>query len=323
MGIAIPIFIMIASLIMVSMSFAWFTQTATSEIRTINLTTKDVFILDFSVGAIDNDESKWYNGQKALDEYGYLRSPYQKVTNSYSADYARDYAYSFKTEIGFSTDGTSVDMAMSFKIVQIAQYDSEELMYFDLAIYGEESTNNTNVHPVREYETSDIPYAFTWFFVESGADIDDYHTSYYTPYGKLDFAHDADGYNYVVDVNDRNDNLENEDDINPNTYSILNRRPEGIKNFSAEKNGLGANHPYDLYIVFAPEELYWMQFFKADIDRPYAISGNNGGVYASEELPKIYDQVTHDKMYYSSTAYTGANFYFIAEINVSNIYGRD
>lgn len=81
---------------------------------------------------------------------------------------------------------------------------------------------------------------------------------------------------------------------------------------------------YDFYIVFAPEKLFWMQYFVADRDLPYkdivVDDTPVSGIYTSTELTNYILAPSEDRMYYAATTYTGATFYFTAEIDVTNIY---
>ena len=314
MGIVIPVFIMISSLIMVGVSFAWFSDSAEVEIATINLTTKEVFTLDFSVGSSDTTP---YNGQRTLGDDEYIRSQYRSVTESKPETYMRDAAFSFKTTIGLSTDGIPVDMEMHFNFAQIIQQDGSfdkdgkfipSGSPYDLTIYGATSTNDKTVHPVAEHSYDKIPYAFTWYFVEQGQTLSTASTVY-TPYGTMELSSPTQngvalGYRQASTLNGV---------TVTNTTSIQNITPEGIKNFSAQKIN-GENKIYDFYVVFAPEELFWMQFFEADRSKTYT------SVYTSSELASYVVAVSNDRMYYAATSYTGATFEFEAELNVTTIH---
>ena len=70
--------------------------------------------------------------------------------------------------------------------------------------------------------------------------------------------------------------------------------------------------------MFAPEKLFWMQFFPADRDKLYT------NVYSNTELMSYIarGETISDcnKMYYSATTYIGALFNFTAEVNVSEVH---
>jgi hypothetical protein len=316
MGITIPVFIMITSLIMVGVSFAWFSDSAEVNIATINLTTKEVFTLDFSVGASDTTP---YNGQKSLGDDNYLRTQYRNITQVKPETYMRDAPFSFKTTIGLSTEGIPVDMEMHFNFTQIIQqdgsFDGEGQFLpsgdpYDMIIYGGTSTNDKTVHPVAEYDIGKIPFAFTWYFVESGRTLEN-ATTVYTPYGIIDLVSPTGAGDVALGY--RQASTLNGVAVTNETSIASLASPAGLKNFSANKTD-GVNKIFDFYVVFAPEKLFWMQFFPADRDVAYTT------LYNSSELANYITPASGDRMYYAATSYTGATFYFTAEINVTEVH---
>lgn len=360
MGVMIPVFVMISTLVMVSVSFAWFSDSAEVFVQSIDLTTKEVFTLDFSVG---QTAAGMYNGQKVLDDDletvsaggGYLRSKYRYLTEGKLEAYYRDSAFMFGTEISLSTQSIPVDMTIKFNFAEVTQRDgnwvNQEFIPsgapYDMIIYGTTSNNDKILHPVQELDANKIPYAYTWFFVPHGQTINN-ATVVYSPYGALTLGYTAvdgtnDSYRYALTKNGN---------AVTNSTSIQDETPSGLSHFSSGEftyveigleeevaaserynynseigqyvqNNSGTYkivRAYDFYIVFAPEKLFWMQYFPADRDKPYAISGGNGGVYTSTELTNYILAPSEDKMYYAATTYTGATFYFTVEIDVTTIY---
>lgn len=332
MGIVIPVFIMISSLIMVGASFAWFSDSANVEIATINLATKKVFTLDFSsAGDIDSE----YHGENAISSDGYLVSDYRNITNGFGDKYIEDKPSMFKTTIGLSTDNTSVDLTMNFKMVQIElDFDNDEDTtddIYDLAVYG---VNNPKTLPpargtTKIFETSEIPFAFTWFFIKHGETLSSvteredgsYGVDVYTPYGHmvLDYPRDNEGAataSYLVAK------TINGVAVTGSTSILADSAKADIQDFQA---GEGEKVSYDFYVVFAPEKLFWMQYLPADRDRPY-YNNNNNGVYSAAVLTRdiagVNDVASCSKMYYAAPSYTGSTFYFVAEINVTNVDGE-
>lgn len=319
MGIIIPVFIMIATLIMVSVSFAWFSTSATTNIATINLTTTKVFTLGFSAGS---SESVSYNGQTALGRDFYLISRYRQYTTEQLENYWDNTPFMFKTSIGLSTEGIPVDLNMNFKITQITyengtivdgQFQGDGNPY-DLDIYGASSQTRALYPYVHEYDADKIPYAFTWFFVERNKVLDGDATLVYTPYGAMALASEQAGssgnyYKYATALNGTAVN---------NTTSIENVTPSGILNFTVSPTEQGENRIFDFYVVFAPEKLFWMQFFPAD--RAKAATT----VYTETELLNYISRGSTvsdcNKMYYSATTYIGATFNFTAEVNVTEVH---
>ena len=351
MGVLIPVFVMVSTLVMVSVSFAWFSNSGEITVQSIDLTTKEVFTLDFSVGTT---ASAIYNGQKVLDDEGYLRSKYRYLTEGKLEAYYRDSAFMFGTAVSLSTQNIPADLTIKFNFAQVVQRDgswvNQEFIPsgdpYDMIIYGTTSNNNQLIHPVQELAANKIPYAYTWFFVPQGQTIDN-ASVVYSPYGALTLGYTVVGednsYRYATAVNGV---------AVTNETSILNSEPTGLSHFSAgaityveigqdevvpESERYNYNNEtmqyvqnsegtykivraYDFYIVFAPEKLFWMQYFPADRNRPYEINGNNGGVYTSTELTNYILAPSEDRMYYAATTYTGATFYFTVEIDVTTIY---
>ena len=184
---------------------------------------------------------------------------------------------------------------------------------------------------------SEIPYAFTWFFKpHSGTTSKNYTETqntegkdiqklkqpdpqdgevWYTPYGKLEFAETSETVNgenvknvYVSKVNG--------DSINADDYSIKNdnAKRDIIKFKTIDQISNETSQMFDFYIVFAPEKLFWMQYFKADVDKYTAaeIYNENG------ELQKIFGNLSN-QMFYSSRDYSGSTFEFSAVINVTGM----
>ena len=328
MGIIIPVFVMIASLIMVGSSFAWFSDSATTEIRTIDLTVKKAFVLEFSVDA--NDTSTIYSGEKALDNNGHLRSAYQKYASGLTGDAANEYMadapFMFKTTVGLSTQGVEADLNMHFNFVQIQQYANrqydehdvfvpENSSPYDLVIYGDyeaygytpvERQGETLIERDMEY----VPFAFTWFFVEKDYTLQTalgQNHPVYTPYGKMELATEN-GYLYATKLNGTSVT---------NSTSILGTTPSGISHFSAEKDANDDNQQFDFYVVFAPQELFWAQFLPAD--RASAI----GSVYSAANISAYVTGGANDRMFYAATEFIGATFYFTAQIDVGTVYWEE
>ena len=149
----------------------------------------------------------------------------------------------------------------------------------------------------------DIPFAFTWFFVEKDYTLQTalgQDHPVYTPYGKMVLA-TQNGYLYATSINGT---------PVTNSTSILGTTPGGIVNFSAEKDVYDNNEQFDFYVVFAPEELFWAQFNPAD--RGCII----GDVYEAGDISAYVTGGANDRMFYAATDYIGATFFFTAQIDV-------
>ena len=344
MGIVISVFIMIASLIMVSVSFAWFSDSATVEIATINLATKKVFTLEFDMQSLTQD--KKYTGETALHRDEYLITPYRKTVAKKSDEfYLDDAPFMFKTTFLMATDEMQVDLNMNFTFAQIEHVtykkitddNGEEIEVidtdippYDFDIYGAESENDTSIHPVTTYTSAQIPFAFTWFFVATGEDL--YSADYvYTPYGTMKFASDTyesvdpetgetvrTPFTYCEKLNGKTVTSIIGQSGTAEAGTLVNGKQD-IKGFIAEKTG-DQLPAYDFYIVFAPEKLFWMQFFPDDRDLQFT----NTLVYSEQDL-KTYickgrELTDCTQMYYAKSEYIGAVFNFMAEINVTEVY---
>ena len=194
MGITIPVFVMIASLIMVGVSFAWFSDSAEVDIATINLATTRVFTLEFSnIGAIDSNNI--YTGEYALNRDGYLVSNYRRLSAKKADEtYLDDAPFMFGTTIAIATDELYVDFNIRFIFAQIEYQEgsvvdgkfvpAEGVDPYDMDIYGAESNNDPTIHPYHYYNSDKIPYAFTWFLIEHGQTLETADVIY-TPYGTI------------------------------------------------------------------------------------------------------------------------------------------
>ena len=197
----------------------------------------------------------------------------------------------------------------------------------------------------RDYagETDKIQYAFTWFFKEytitsnkvtnyTGTEeektqkylpVSTKGETLYTPYGKIEF--DENG--YAIKVNDSDKYLMADGaEKNVSELSVLDMQQK-IVAFNAD------NKLYNFYIVFAPEQLFWSQYFKGDLNEVKDADGNVTGYEDKWTLTSLYKDkgvdlktITGDwenQMYYSGMDYLGATFRFSATINVLKLYEQE
>ena len=125
---------------------------------------------------------------------------------------------------------------------------------------------------------------------------------WYTPYGKLTFGEN----NLVALVND---------DGSIDATSIRDVEKRVIDNFGTNGVGNATSQLFDFYIVFAPEKLFWMQFFSADRDKYTA----NDIYTTKDDIKKIFESLSN-QMYYSHMDYSGSTFEFSAVLNVTNVH---
>ncbi len=320
-GIAIPILIMVVTLVMVSASFAWFSNDREVRVTKIDFSTAQTHQIVFDLKDSELWDNIKYVGQTAFcfdgDNTGKLMT--EEVAGDNSVNQS-NIAYYFINTIALDTEGNTFDIEMYFDTAKISKMkvDAQGMPIKD------ENGNNIIISPPKKtygFEDDadkntapDIPYAFTWFFKKhSGLTAMNYTASadgtnktmaylspttdevWYTPYGKLTFGSDG----FVKKLNDA--------EIAEN-YSIKDVDGFEIESFSAD------GELYDFYIVFAPQKMFWMQFFSADKD---VYTAQN--VYSSAELAKMFNPNYPNQMYYSSMDYASTVFEFSAQIAINGI----
>lgn len=318
-GIAIPILIMVVTMVMVGMSFAWFTDADKVTIESITMSTAEAYRVSF-----DKDgsfcQNLQYMGQTALTKDAYLMSKEKAGDNTVLKN---DRAYYFVNVVSLDTLGKKADIEMSFdgvKIYQVAKDDDGNVVTDDdnnpvITSKVTYSADNGNV--------DDIPYVFTWFFAPhaqgtSGNYVKDddgknhvvhldptADSVWYTPYGRLGF--DSNG--KVSSVNGTKIDTD---------YSIKDIDGTDILEFETQGASIGSastdtSQLFDFYVVFAPEKLFWMQYFTADNGK-YSLDDLYG-----ENKSKALGSFTN-QMYYSGMEYFGSTFEFSAVINVIKLH---
>lgn len=343
MSVMIPLLIIVTTVVMVGASFAWFTNADKVTVAEITMSTADSYRIDFTRQPQSTDgkllfDNMQYVGQTAFCTSG--ANAGKLMTKAIAAGNAvdtSDRAYYFINTVALDTQGKTFDMSMAFDGVKIVKYKRNA----DGSIVKKENGENdvekinkiyaatgSNVSPV-----SDIPFAFTWFFKAHGANADGVVRNYqtydideetqgqrllqlepqknevwYTPYGKLTFGDD----NLVARVND-------DDSIDATSIKDVDKRI--INGF--ETNGINnaTSQLFDFYIVFAPEKLFWMQFFKNDRDKYTAndIYKTTSGDVETDYTKKIFEELSN-QMYYSHMDYSGSTFEFSAVLNVTTVH---
>lgn len=311
-GIVIPVLVLVTTIVMVSMSFAWFSQETTASIQSINLATQKAFMLEFGSSGVASDNLP-YRGQKAIDKNQQLVSPYTSTEETYTIDAP----YFFISAIQIGTGGQEVTLQLALDGVEISKGDT----VIDTYIRGKQSLSPP-------HDASDIPLAFTWFFKDhqdqssiftptpnySGSRDDNKmkfilpqsNDIWYTPYGKMEFSADSklakiNGEDYTISSKDKFQNRVN------------------IEQFSAEEGEY-----FDFYIIFAPEKLFWSHIFTENYSEKVT------DIYPSEEeQKKIYgekffeagklDQTKYGMYYSEQETYQGSTFKFGAVLNVLEI----
>lgn len=309
LGAAVPLIAIIITLIMVGASFAWFANVSAPTVQTVRLNTQKAFILSFTADKEANERNINYKGQTAIGSDGKLVTEYNGQTGgllgSRLEQYMLDAPYYFITTVALDTENTVIDMNMTLDSAKITS--------------GNTTIESYDIAAGSKYPQTDIPYVFTWYFKEhvETADGDvknytgtlvsedddrrvmaDYKPSggevWYTPYGQLTFGENG----LVSKVNGED----------ADGYSAL---AEGLRDVSI----IAENKSFDFYIVFAPEKLFWSQFFAEDREKSVS------DIYTSqEEQKRIFGSSSQNQMYYSNTRYYGTTFEFGAMITVTAMH---
>lgn len=303
-GILIPIFIMVSCIVMVSVSYAWFSAKGEIAIAKIDMSTKQAFTLAFSFG---DDPSEQYEGQLAYitkntvthlvtDEYATEILGYSNSGSTIYDGYMLDAPYKVGADVLLDTEGKRVDFEVFINSVNITLYDSEndttlQMMYLR---YNE---------PINL-----IPYGFTWYILDSS------NNKIYTPYGTVAEGNDL----AITGVN-----------VSEKWFSTP--TVQNITNFRSTSESA-----MKLYIVFCPEKLYWLQYSLGKTYNSTAdwIAGLED-VYTTSERNMIYhlESYGNDTSPYNPTSnpdlsgftywdskYVGASFEFNFTVNVINVY---
>ena len=306
-GIIIPIFIMVASIVMVGVSYAWFNTTISNDISTITLSTEEAFTLTFNFGD-DPDEDK-YEGQLAYvtkntvthlvtDEYAIEVLEYSNPSTIYDG-YMLDSPYKVGTNVLLDTQSKIVDFEVYINSINIYMEETENGITTTTPLMTLSSTDSVNL----------IPYGFTWYILDSS------NNKIYTPYGTS-----TEGNDLSVTGNA----------VSEKWFSTPSL--QSITNFTSTSESA-----MTIYIVFCPEKLYWMQYslgktYNATADwiaglediyptvnernRIYHLDtyGNTSNGYSPTSNPDV-SGVT-----YWDPKYVGAKFEFNFTVNVLNVH---
>lgn len=243
--ITIPALIMVVIMGVVGVSFAWFTDSVTAEIATINLSVAEVFVMEFVLSQdtqinTTSQQPYIYSGQ-----IGYDYATGMLITNPDD----NDKAFVAPFDLRLDTGGYSVSFNCSIVAVNIdnnSGADNPQAIKID-----EDSTGLT---------IADIPLGFTWYI--SG------DNKWYTPYGTLNLV-SGQGV-------PGNESL-------PGADQFGKFLPAKVSNsgFVAKANADDPNsYNYTFNIVFAPELLYWQQYCVGDpvsATELYGYSNVDGG----------------------------------------------
>lgn len=330
-GIAIPMLVIVVTMVMVGVSFAWFSNADKVTISEITFSTAESYSVGFDIGGSEYFDNIAYAGQEALTTVGgkgVLITPDIKSDDSMVQG---NTAYYFVNTIKLNTAGNIFDISMAFDYIRIYKpilSDGNKQLDGNGLVSGTNKTTyggiETNSNPIEK-----APYVFTWMFKKHDGTATNYTSAegseaksmkalaptsgetWYTPYGALTFGENG----YVAKVNDSNID---------ETYSIKSADTQNITNFTtgSDADSVEKGQLYDFYIIFAPEKMFYMQFFEADkekygIQDIYTTTDENGETVFDKT--DICGTLTN-KMYYSDLQYSGVSFDFSALISVEGMH---
>lgn len=339
-GIVIPMLVIAITMIMVGASFAWFSNAEATTISSITLSVAESYSVSFNAGsALANMP---YAGQEAFNEDGLLLS--KQVAGENTVDIS-NMPYYFVNSIVLSTGNNYLDINMSFNEISIdlpnrdengSLLDSNNQITTDYTkAYIAQNKKAYSDKSASALPVADIPYAFTWMFKLS--DSQNAGTNYtettnaagntvqklvplqpsageiwYTPYGTLTFEQVGD--NVVVS------RVNGKEEVNGRTVKVngsiddISDSDRKIEKFYADE----ACESFDFYIIFAPEKMFYQQFFAAyltDIADSSKLSTLTANAVYGDNIGKLFENQAN-KMYYSAIDYSGTLFKFNAIIDV-------
>lgn len=311
-GIIVPVLVMVITGMMLGMSFAWFGDEKEVYIESISLSTKDAYSVVFDTLEGDNLN---YKGQTAIAPDGRLVTTFWASANGKSKE---DKPFCFVKSIRLDTLSRSIDINVTLDSADIYSVvrdaDGNPILDAD----GNEQRTIKNSY---DSQKDNLPFAFTWFFKAHEGDESVFAKNYiengennyemidfspadgeiwFTPYGQLTFGENS----KVKSVNG--------EDIG--VLQDIEKRD--IVDFSTGDTQI----VYDFYIVFAPEELFYKQFFagleEQTVQTVYADYEEENG--DNPVLKHIFG-TRYNQMYYSGYDYLGSRFAFSALINVTKL----
>lgn len=319
-GIAVPMLVIVVTMVMVGVSFAWFSNADKVTISEITFSTAESYSVGFGM---KQNEDLWdnieYAGQEAFNSSGQLLTTAVAGENSVAIS---NMPYYFVNTVVLNTKGNDFDISMIFDSVDIFQPKrnaNSELIDKNGNVTSDYSQIEVDYYK-KQYgaaeshgDVADIPYAFTWMFKEHVAETKtlNYQTQdeknsmlpltpssgdiWYTPYGTFEFDKDA--------------KLSSVNGVSVTETTTIADLDNVIKKFNTSETG----KEYDFYIIFAPQKMFYMQFFSADNNKKV------NEVYTTEaERKKIFENL-NNMMFYSSMDYSGSMFKFSAVISVEGV----
>lgn len=177
--VAAPALVMAVIIAVIGVSFAWFTDSVTAEIATINLSVADTFVMDFVLS--ENSAGGKYLGQTGYNfETGKLITDVDNVDKPFIAPF------------GLRLDTVGYKVSFNCAIIQV------EIFHEDKA----EDPNKISTDVI-----SDIELGFTWYITETNPN------NWYTPYGTVDLNSQGLPSNNVFGSSDLSEKVSNSEFI--------------------------------------------------------------------------------------------------------------
>lgn len=302
----IPVLVLTIAAVVVGISFAWHSAGSAASAQNIDFATKKTFVLNFNIGDTSRDNLP-YMGQQAI---GIDSDKNLSVSTDVDAPYY------FVSTINISTQGEKKDLKLQLNSVMISKGGHYLDIYNESGQYDKafDTETVTAESSTKFHKTADIHLAFTWFFKAHTEDVSNKTLvdgnekmkplspssgeTWYTPFGTMVFGEGNKAQT-----------------LNGVQAQALPSDAQDIADFVASDGAL-----FDLYIVFAPERVFWSQFFSG-----VKISAES---YKTEELKEMlgayFDESSPKyQMYYSDESYQSSEFSFGATLSVTDRWGKE
>ena len=291
----VPILVLVVTMSIIGVTFAWFNDAEQTTIATLNLTTSQTFKMTFDIITDENgnstitdsyDQAYIYKGETAFDSNGMLVTDIHATESGLVVDsieynqYMNDEAFvaPFKLKLDTGTYWTT-DKENDKAYVHRYAVDFNCIIE-SVHIYNSENEAIEIKLPNDDITAEDIKLGFTWFI--SGSN------QMFTPYGRVYATHRANA------TTDGPIDLDNWDNRLPTT------------DFDSYVDGVD----FTFNIVFAPEKLYWMQYgSKTDYNK--SATDIYGNTFKSDKWNAINR--------YSSIIYSGSTYSFTVLLTVEHI----
>lgn len=314
----VPILVLVVTMSIIGVTFAWFNDAEQTTIATLNLTTSQTFKMTFDIITDENgnstitdsyDQAYIYKGETAFDSNGMLVTDIHAIESGLEVDsieynqYMNDEAFvaPFKLKLDTGTYWTTdkendkayvhryaVDFNCIIESVHIYNSENEAI---EIKLPND---NGTPDDLTDDITPEDIKLGFTWFI--SGAN------EMFTPYGRFSSTQRANSTTGGALAN----KVQNWDIKQP------------IKDFDTY---VLRTTEFEFNIVFAPEKLYWMQYGSTNgkDDQGNTIVGDYNksafDIYGNTFKSDKWNAINR----YSSIIYSGSTYSFTVLLTVEHI----